>query len=212
MNRPAAHPDIPPPTSRSPIAVLLTRTLPITAPLALVAALAIALGQDAAATAHRTAHHPDPPQLHHALHHELTHNLDHGLDQRLTARAPGVAVAGGRSLNSAVLIAVGPTFSGHLLSGSLPTGLALAVRAAAPMPAVKTLDQALTSATTWVVGILATAATFFLTLAGARRLMSNGDPGEIEKSKTALKSAALGYALALLAPVFVDIVKSILGA
>lgn len=59
----------------------------------------------------------------------------------------------------------------------------------------------------WVVGILATLATLFLTIGGLRYLAAGGDPGEIERAKTALKSAAIGYALAVLAP----LVLSILG-
>ncbi|GGK43764.1 hypothetical protein GCM10010124_40700 [Pilimelia terevasa] len=58
----------------------------------------------------------------------------------------------------------------------------------------------------WLIGILAAVATFFLTVGGLRYIAANGDPGETEKAKSALKSAAIGYALALLAPLFVTIV------
>jgi len=59
---------------------------------------------------------------------------------------------------------------------------------------------------TWLVGVLVAVATLFLTVGGLRYLAANGDPGEVEKAKLALRSAALGYALALLAPLFVTIV------
>jgi len=62
----------------------------------------------------------------------------------------------------------------------------------------------------WLVGILATLATLFLTLAGVRYLAAGGDPGEIEKAKTALRSAAIGYGLAVAAPILVGILQSIL--
>ena len=52
----------------------------------------------------------------------------------------------------------------------------------------------LSNTTLWIVGILAGLATLFLTLGGVRYLMANGDPAEVEKAKTALKSAAIGYA------------------
>jgi len=62
----------------------------------------------------------------------------------------------------------------------------------------------------WLVGILATLATLFLTLAGIRYLTAGGDPGEIEKAKGALRSAVIGYALALAAPILVGILQSLL--
>jgi hypothetical protein len=63
----------------------------------------------------------------------------------------------------------------------------------------------------WIVGILAGQATLFLTLAGIRYLMANGDPAEVEKAKTALSSAAIGYALAILAPVIATVLASLVG-
>lgn len=64
----------------------------------------------------------------------------------------------------------------------------------------------------WLVGILAGLATVFLTLGGVRYLMTGGDPGEVEKAKTAFKSAGWGYGLAALAPLVVEILKGIVGA
>ncbi len=63
----------------------------------------------------------------------------------------------------------------------------------------------------WLVGILAAAATLFLTVGGLRYLAAGGDPGQVEKAKTALKSAAVGYALAILAPLLVSILASVVG-
>jgi len=63
--------------------------------------------------------------------------------------------------------------------------------------------------TNWIVGILAGVATLFLTIGGLRYLAAGGDPGQVEKAKTALKSAAIGYALAILAPLIVSIVTSV---
>ena len=61
----------------------------------------------------------------------------------------------------------------------------------------------------WIVGILAGVATLFLTIGGLRYLTAGGDPGQVEKAKTALKSAAVGYALAVLAPLIVSILASL---
>lgn len=74
------------------------------------------------------------------------------------------------------------------------------------------IDQVLTNIRTWLMGILASLATVFLSIGGVRYVMGGGDPGEIEKAKTAFKSAALGYSLAALAPVVVTVLQGIVGA
>ena len=87
----------------------------------------------------------------------------------------------------------------------------LAVPFLAPPLAADSLPQVISNTTVWIVGILAGLATLFLTLAGVRYLMANGDPAEVEKAKTALRSAAIGYALAILAPVIVALLGSLVG-
>ena len=69
----------------------------------------------------------------------------------------------------------------------------------------------ISNTTLWIAGILAGLATLFLTLGGVRYLMAGGDPAEVEKAKVALRSAAIGYALAILAPVIVTVLKSLVG-
>jgi hypothetical protein len=73
--------------------------------------------------------------------------------------------------------------------------------------AADSIEQVVNNIRTWLVGILVAVATLFLTVGGLRYLAASGDPGEVEKAKLALKSAALGYALAMLAPLFVTIVS-----
>ncbi|MET8796615.1 pilin [Nocardia sp. NPDC004568] len=73
------------------------------------------------------------------------------------------------------------------------------------------LDEVIDNARNWVMGILAGLATLCLTVAGARYLLGGGDPAETEKAKTAFRAACLGYALAVLAPVIVAVLKSIVG-
>ena len=82
---------------------------------------------------------------------------------------------------------------------------------AVPPVAADSISQVLNNTTLWLVGILAGLATLFLTLGGVRYLMAGGDPAEVEKAKTALRSAGIGYALAILAPVIVTILKSLVG-
>jgi hypothetical protein len=74
-----------------------------------------------------------------------------------------------------------------------------------------TLTGVIDNLRNWLVGILATLATLFLTIGGLRYLTAGGDPGQVEKAKTALKSAAIGYALAILAPLLVTILGSVVG-
>jgi Type IV secretion system pilin len=72
--------------------------------------------------------------------------------------------------------------------------------------AVDSIEAVANNIRTWLLTILVAVATLFLTVGGLRYLAANGDPGEVEKAKLALRSAAIGYALALLAPLFVTIV------
>jgi hypothetical protein len=88
--------------------------------------------------------------------------------------------------------------------------LAVPLLASQPLAAAQ-ISQVLNNTTVWIIGILAGLATLFLTLGGVRYLMANGDPAEVEKAKTAFKSAAIGYALAILAPVIVTILKGLVG-
>lgn len=75
-----------------------------------------------------------------------------------------------------------------------------------------TLDGVIDSLRLWVVGLLAGLATLFLTIGGVRYMTAGGDPGQIERAKSALRSAAIGYALAALSPVIVAILRSVVGS
>ena len=84
---------------------------------------------------------------------------------------------------------------------------AYAAEAGAPIPlAAESIEAVVNNIRAWLVGILVAVATLFLTIGGLRLMWANGDPGEAEKGKAALKSAAAGYGLALLAPLIVTIV------
>jgi len=86
-----------------------------------------------------------------------------------------------------------------------------ATAAGLPVLATHTISQVITSTTVWLVGILAGLATLFLTIGGIRYVMAGGDPAEVAKAKVAFRSAAIGYGLAVLAPVIVTILKSLTG-
>ncbi|MDG6104011.1 hypothetical protein Daura_23175 [Dactylosporangium aurantiacum] len=82
-----------------------------------------------------------------------------------------------------------------------------------PVPlAVYDLPTVISNLTNTVTTLLAAVATLFLTLGGFRRVTAGGDPAEVEKSNQALRSAAIGYALAVLAPVLLTLLKSIVGS
>jgi hypothetical protein len=84
---------------------------------------------------------------------------------------------------------------------------ASAAQSAAPtVLAADSVQAVVNNIRAWLVAILAAVATLFLTIGGLRLMWANGDPGEAEKGKAALKSAAIGYGLALLAPLIVTIV------
>ena len=74
------------------------------------------------------------------------------------------------------------------------------------------VEQVLDNIRNWIIGILGGLATLFLTIGAVRYLMAGGDPAEVERARAAFRSAGFGYALALLAPLIVQILKSIVGA
>jgi hypothetical protein len=102
-----------------------------------------------------------------------------------------------------------------LVTLTLAAVLLLAVVGAAPalaQAAPPSITGVIGALTRWLVGLLAALATLFLTIGGIRYMTAGGDPAGVERAKTALKSAAVGYALAALAPVLVAILRSVVGA
>jgi hypothetical protein len=102
-----------------------------------------------------------------------------------------------------VLIAVAAALASALVLGD--TAAYAADNGVVPL-AADSINQVVDNIRGWLLGILVAVATLFLTVGGLRYLAANGDPGEVERAKLALKSAAIGYGLALLAPLFVTIV------
>jgi hypothetical protein len=92
-----------------------------------------------------------------------------------------------------------------------PPGAGRAARIAGIILAARSVSQVINHTTVWLVGILAGLATLMLTVGGVRYLLAGGDPAEVQKAKIALRSAAIGYGLAVLAPVIVAILKSLTG-
>jgi Type IV secretion system pilin len=59
--------------------------------------------------------------------------------------------------------------------------------------------------------LLGSIATLFLVLAGVYYATAGGDPAQVDKAKGALKNALVGYGLAVLAPVLLQVVIGIVG-
>lgn len=75
----------------------------------------------------------------------------------------------------------------------------------------QTVEQVFTNIRNLIMGILAGAALVLFTVAGLRYLLASGDPGEIEKAKGAFKAGCIGFGLAALAPLVVEMLKTIVG-
>ncbi|MBB5874610.1 hypothetical protein F4553_008044 [Allocatelliglobosispora scoriae] len=86
--------------------------------------------------------------------------------------------------------------------------------AAPPTPApaaVKTLPEVIDGIKAWIMGILAAVATLFLVIGGLRYMGAGSDPAQVEQAKGNFKSALIGYAAAVLAPVILSVLQGILG-
>ncbi|GGS10172.1 hypothetical protein GCM10010169_63690 [Micromonospora fulviviridis] len=77
--------------------------------------------------------------------------------------------------------------------------------------AVNSLPVVIANLRAWLIGILAALATLFLVLAGVYWATAGGDPTQVERAKGALKNALIGYGLAVLAPVLLQVVQGIVG-
>ena len=75
----------------------------------------------------------------------------------------------------------------------------------------ESIDQVLSNIRGWLMGILAGLATVMATVGGIRYVIADGDPGEIQRAKTAFRSAGIGFALAALAPLLVTILHGLVG-
>ena len=123
-----------------------------------------------------------------------------------TARRPGRAPAS-RARLTAISTVTALGAAAVLTAAAQPALASTAVH----VLAVASIGQVIANITNWITGILAGLATLFLTIGGLRYLMAGGDPSEVERAKTALRSAAIGYGLAILAPVIVTVLKSLVG-
>ncbi len=83
---------------------------------------------------------------------------------------------------------------------------------ASPVYAASDVGAVIDNVRNWLTGLLAALATLFLCVGGIRYLTASGNQRSLEQGKEGIKSAVIGYALAGLAPVLVDILKRLGGA
>lgn len=133
----------------------------------------------------------DAPEVH-----GITRGMPHG---RIQASGKGR-----RRLRNVLVIAA-------IVVAIVAVTATIAYAAAKPPTGADQLDNVFDNLRNWLIGLLATLATLMLTIGGLRYLVTGGDPGEVQKAKAALKAAAFGYALAVLAPLFVNVLKHIVG-
>jgi hypothetical protein len=100
----------------------------------------------------------------------------------------------------------------HLTHLLLSAGADLAAGEPLLLAQPRSLPQVIDGLRLWIMGILAAVATLFLVVGGLRYILAGGDPAQVELAKGNLKSALLGYALAVLAPVVLSILQSIVGS
>jgi Type IV secretion system pilin len=93
------------------------------------------------------------------------------------------------------------------------TGVVLVALVASPLAfaAPADLNQVISNLSTWITALLAALATLMVLIGGVRFIFAAGDPSMHEKAKGAIRTALIGYALALLAPVLTSIVQQIVG-
>jgi hypothetical protein len=97
---------------------------------------------------------------------------------------------------------------------ALAIGTALAFAAQAPVPAYAAsgdINAVIDSARLWIFGILAGLSMLFITIGAAKYLVASGNPHAMEEAKETVKSALIGFGVAALAPLLVDIIRRVLG-
>ena len=99
-----------------------------------------------------------------------------------------------------------------VLAGSVIVLLVGSAGPALAQAADPALEEVIGRLRSVLVGLLVGLATLFLTVGGLRYLFAGGDPGQVEKAKITLRSAAIGYGLAALAPALVRLLRYVVGA
>ncbi len=140
--------------------------------------------------------------------HAPTHRAGQSEANRPVANAP--AAEGQRRRPSRARLVVTSTLwtAGCAVTALLVPGVA---EASTSLAAASSLGEVIQNLRNVIVGLLVGLATLFATIGGVRYILAGGDPGEVEAAKKTLRYAAIGYSVAVLAPVLVKLLQSIVG-
>ncbi|GAA5200751.1 hypothetical protein GCM10023322_79290 [Rugosimonospora acidiphila] len=123
-----------------------------------------------------------------------------------------------RALNTALCTSLAARRVARAVAYAVPAVLALAVPSVAyadtgeaVVVAANDLPTVVANLQAWVMGILAAVATLFLVLGGVFRVTAGGDPSQVDRANGYFKNALIGYGLAVLAPILLEVVKGIVG-
>ncbi|MER6000819.1 pilin [Nonomuraea angiospora] len=120
----------------------------------------------------------------------------------------GIVIVAGTALGALLELALA-----HLAEAARISGITASAWAGpAQAKEASSLNQVIDNLRNVIVGLLVALATLFLTVGGVRYILAGGDPGEVEAAKKTLRYAAMGYGIAVLAPLLVSILKGIVGA
>lgn len=120
-----------------------------------------------------------------------------------TTRRRGRRPNRGRLVAASLLWTGGCAVAALLVPGVAEAGTSLA--------AAGSLGEVIRNLRNVIMGLLVGLATLFATIGGVRYILAGGDPGEVEAAKKTLRYAAIGYSVAVLAPVLVKLLQSIVG-
>lgn len=121
-----------------------------------------------------------------------------------------VLLAVGATVGALVLVLAGPA-AGIALAESPYPGAVNVHAHGFVLAQAESVDAVLTNVRNWIMRIAAGLATVFVTIGAVRYMAAGGDLGEVEKAKTAFRSAAFGYALALLTPLVLSVLRELIG-
>ena len=73
------------------------------------------------------------------------------------------------------------------------------------------IDQVLTNIRNLILGVAGGAALVCWSVAGLRMMFSQGDPGEVAKARSAFRAGAVGFAVVILAPLALAVLRTVVG-
>ena len=73
------------------------------------------------------------------------------------------------------------------------------------------IDQVLTNIRNLILGVAGGAALVCWSVAGLRMMFSQGDPGEVAKARSAFRAGAVGFAVVILAPLVLAVLRTVVG-